>query len=134
MAVKGIDYKTHFPAPENYLEGSVFAVAFGYIDGARKDMAFAREVAEKRGAYGPVRKRNDEELHRIYDEYENRLDKADGTLAVRLAAQARAEVAAVEAGERLVVTGQAHLLPERSGILRGLVSQTTAVDLLTDAS
>jgi len=127
MAVRGIDYGKHFPTPPEFGTGSDFIIAQHYINGYWRDrttrdaMGRAKTLAQQRG---------DEELDKLYRHYEDRLDRGDRHLAARLANQAQAEVVAVEAGDRLTTTGQYHLLPERSTVLRNLVSQAASVNPL----
>lgn len=127
MAIEGIDYRSHFPPPDGYLDGPDIRIAYVYIDGVRRDHAHRRALAEASGTYGLVRRRSDETLMTEFASYENRLDRGDEQLAHRLANTARSEVEAVARGERLTVPGQEDLLPERSAVLRSLVEQSTTV-------
>jgi hypothetical protein len=99
--------------PEGILEGSDFEIAQRFIDGARADIDFyghdPRTPRHIRVRYltGQV-----VILHQL-DAQQARLEAGDADLASSLATRIRKQVAELDHGKRLTITGQAYLLAER---------------------
>lgn len=98
--------------PEEALEGSDFDIAQRFIDGMRSDIHF---YAFKAGIPLHIRVRyrtsKDATLQELSLQ-EAQLHAGDTELATKLAGRYRQEIAELDHGQRLTVTGQAHLHSE----------------------
>jgi hypothetical protein len=99
--------------PEGILEGSDFDIAQRFIEGTRADIDYyghdQRTPQHIRIRYLTAKDVTLREL----DVQQARLEAGDADLAASLATKLRKEIAELDHGNRLTVTGQAHLLAER---------------------